>query len=78
MWKRAYLIRKSLKRALKWVKENCTEQEDTVNAPEYRRSAEQREADWEYVVKMVLIGKDLMIGNPKLKETGIRRRISGT
>ncbi len=57
-------------KALKWVKENCTEQEDTVNAPEYRRSAEQREADWEYVVKMVLIGKDLMIGNPKLKEMG--------
>ncbi|QEN09966.1 L-fucose isomerase [Oceanispirochaeta crateris] len=56
--------------ALKWVKENCREQEDTVNAPEYRRSAEQREADWEYVVKMVLIGRDLMIGNPKLKELG--------
>ena len=56
--------------ALKWVKENCTEQEDTVNAPEYRRSAEQRAADWEYVVKMVLIGRDLMIGNPKLKELG--------
>jgi len=56
--------------ALKWVKENCKEQEDTVNAPEYRRSAEQREADWEYVVKMVLIGRDLMIGNPKLKALG--------
>jgi L-fucose isomerase len=56
--------------ALKWVKENCKEQEDTINAPEYRRSAEQRAADWEYVVKMVLIGKDLMIGNPKLKALG--------
>uniref|UniRef100_UPI002639C2BB L-fucose isomerase n=1 Tax=Oceanispirochaeta sp. TaxID=2035350 RepID=UPI002639C2BB len=58
------------KKALKWVKENCKEQEDTVNAPEYRRNAEQRQADWEYVVKMVLIGRDLMIGNPKLKELG--------
>lgn len=56
--------------ALKWVKDNCKEQEDTVNPPEYRRSPEQRDADWEYVVKMVLIGKDLMVGNPKLKELG--------
>lgn len=57
-------------KALKWVKENCKEQEDTANPPEYRRSPEQRESDWEYVVKMVLIGKDLMIGNPKLRELG--------
>lgn len=57
-------------KALKWVKENCKEQEDTVNPPESRRSPEQRESDWEYVVKMVLIGKDLMVGNPKLKELG--------
>ncbi|MBF9014459.1 MULTISPECIES: L-fucose isomerase [unclassified Oceanispirochaeta] len=56
--------------ALKWVKENCKEQEDTANPPEYRRSPEQRAADWEYVVKMVLIGKDLMVGNPRLKELG--------
>ncbi len=65
------------KRALKWVKENCKEQEDTVNAPEYRRSKEQREADWEYVVKMVLIGKDLMVGNPKLKELGFGEESRG-
>jgi len=63
--------------ALKWVKENCKEQEDTVNAPEYRRSPEQRAADWEYVVKMVLIGRDLMIGNPKLKELGFGEESRG-
>ena len=65
------------KRALKWVKEHCIEQEDTVNAPEYRRSKEQRDADWEYVVKMVLIGKDLMVGNPKLKELGFGEESRG-
>ncbi len=64
-------------RALKWVKENCKEQEDTVNAPEYRRTKEQRDADWEYVVKMVLIGKDLMVGNPKLKELGFGEESRG-
>ncbi len=63
-------VPEEFERALKWVKENCKEQEDTVNAPEYRRSAEQREKDWEYVVKMVLIAKDLMVGNPRLKDLG--------
>ena len=64
-------------RALKWVKENCKEQEDIVNPPEYRRSKEQREADWEYVVKMVLIGKDLMVGNPRLKDLGFGEESRG-
>lgn len=64
-------------KALKWVKENCKEQDDTVNPPEWQRSAEQREADWEYVVKMVLIGKDLMVGNPRLKELGFGEESRG-
>ena len=33
-------VPEEFERALKWVKENCKEQEDTVNAPEYRRSAD--------------------------------------
>ncbi len=63
--------------AREWVRTWCKEQEDTVNAPEYRRSAEQREADWDYVVKMVMIGRDLMIGNPKLKEMGFGEEALG-
>ena len=62
--------KEEFKMALDWVKKNCKEQEDSVNPPEWRRSAEQRERDWEYVVKMVMIGRDLMVGNPKLAETG--------
>jgi len=58
------------KKALKWVKENCVEQEDKINTGELQRSAEKRQADWDYVVKMVLIARDLMVGNPKLKELG--------
>ena len=65
------------KMAREWVRTWCKEQEDTVNAPEYRRSAEQREADWDYVVKMVMIGRDLMIGNPKLKEMGFGEEALG-
>ena len=60
-----------------WVKTWCKEQEDTVNPPEYRRSAEQREADWDYVIKMVMIGRDLMVGNPKLAEMGFNEESLG-
>lgn len=64
-------------RARAWVRENCKEQEDTVNAPEYRRSAEQREKDWDFVVKMVIIGRDLMVGNPRLAELGFGEEALG-
>lgn len=55
-------------KAKAWVKENLKEQEDTINPPEWRRSEEQRKADWDYVIKMFLIARDLMIGNPKLND----------
>ncbi len=34
------------KMARKWVSENITEAVDTVNPPEYKRDADQREKDW--------------------------------
>ncbi|MDF2441649.1 MAG: L-fucose/D-arabinose isomerase, partial [Abditibacteriota bacterium] len=63
-------------RALAWVKENCPEGEDW-NAPDKQRTREQKDADWETCVKMVLIGRDLMIGNPKLKEMGFGEESGG-
>jgi L-fucose isomerase len=60
-----------------WVKENCKEAPDTVNAPEYQRSEAQRKADWDYCIKMVMIGRDLMIGNPKLAELGFGEEAMG-
>ena len=56
-------------RALKWTKENCKEGKE-YNVPENQRSRQQKDQDWETVVKMVLISRDLMIGNPNLKELG--------
>jgi L-fucose isomerase len=56
-------------RALAWTKKNCSEGPDP-NAPEGRRSREQLDADWETVVKMTLIARDLMVGNPRLAELG--------
>ncbi len=56
-------------KALSWTKTNCQEGTDT-NKPEKQRSRATKDADWEFVVKMTLIVRDLMIGNPKLKEMG--------
>ncbi|MEO1012093.1 MAG: L-fucose isomerase [Bacteroidota bacterium] len=56
-------------RAWQWTKENCREGED-FNDLENQRSREQKDKDWEFVVKMTLIIRDLMEGNPKLAEMG--------
>ena len=56
--------------AKEWVTKNCIEAEDTVNPPEYQRSKTQRDSDWDYCIKMVMIGRDLMIGNPVLAQKG--------
>jgi len=53
------------KHAIKWVKENCKEGTD-YNPKETQRTRQQKDQDWEYVVKMTLITKDLMVGNEKL------------
>ena len=64
-------------RAVKWVKENCKEAPDMVNPPQWQRSGELRRKDWDYCIKMVMIGRDLMIGNPKLKEMGYAEESNG-
>lgn len=56
-------------RAIKWVKANCKEGKD-YNAKEKRRSREQLDREWEISVKMAMIARDLMVGNPKLAEMG--------
>jgi len=62
--------------ALAWVKENCTEGRDH-NPPEVQRSRAQKDLDWEFVVKMVLIARDLMVGNPRLAELGFGEEALG-
>ena len=57
------------KKALAWVKENCKEGED-FNPAEKQFSRQQKDKDWEFVVKMTLIIRDLMVGNEHLKEKG--------
>ncbi|WP_219812024.1 L-fucose isomerase [Alkalispirochaeta sphaeroplastigenens] len=56
-------------RALAWVKEHCQEGDDP-NQPEHQRTRQQKDQDWEISVKMALIARDLMTGNPRLAEKG--------
>ncbi len=63
-------------RALAWVKQNCAEGPDR-NAAKNQRTRAQKDADWEFVVKMVLIGRDLMVGNPRLAAHGFEEEALG-
>lgn len=64
------------KKALAWTKENCVEGDDN-NPEDFKRTAEQKEQDWEAVVKMALIARDLMVGNEKLAEKGYKEEAMG-
>lgn len=57
------------KKALAWVKENCQEGQD-FNDKKEQFSRKEKDAQWEFVVKMTLIARDLMVGNPRLAEMG--------
>jgi L-fucose isomerase len=63
-------------KAIRWVRANCKEGQD-FNAAAKQFSREQKDRDWEFVVKMTLIIRDLMIGNPKLKEKGFGEEAFG-
>ena len=54
-------------KALAWAKEYCIEGFDK-NPQELQKTREEKDADWEFVVKMMVIIKDLMNGNPNLPE----------
>ena len=54
-------------KALAWTKANCIEGFDK-NPENMQRTREEKDADWEFVVKMMCIIKDLMNGNKNLPE----------
>lgn len=64
-------------KALAWAKANCKQGEDNINRKDLVRTKEGSEKDWEFVVKMAIIVRDLMIGNPKLKEMGFGEEALG-
>ena len=57
------------KRAQAWVKSNCKEGKE-YNPPEKQRTRAQKDDDWETIVKMAMVARDVMGGNPRLAELG--------
>ncbi|MFT3902530.1 MAG: L-fucose isomerase [Niabella sp.] len=64
------------KKAMAWVKKNCKEGKD-YNRKEKAKSRREKDKDWEFVVKMTMIIRDLMIGNPKLEKMGYYEEAMG-
>ena len=54
-------------KALAWTRENCIEGFDK-NPENMQKDRARKDADWEFVVKMMIIIKDLMNGNKNLPE----------
>lgn len=63
-------------KALAWTKSNCKEGAD-FNDDKHQIDREQKDKDWEFVVKMTLIIRDLMIGNQKLEPLGFGEEAHG-
>lgn len=66
---------KEYQKAMDWVKEKCVEGFDK-NPEEFQKTREEKDADWEFVVKMMCIIKDLMNGNPNLPK-GCEEEMAG-
>ncbi len=65
-------------KAMAWVKKYCIPNEGwDKNPKEKQKTREQKDKDWEFVVKMTIIVMDLMHGNPKLREMGFKEEALG-
>ncbi len=63
-------------RAYAWVQANCKIGPD-FNAPDKQHSQQKKDETWEVCVKMALIVRDLMVGNPALKAAGFGEEALG-
>lgn len=68
--------REEFERALAWVREKCRVGPDP-NPADLALSDERKERNWETVVQMALIARDLMIGNPRLAAMGFEEEAYG-
>lgn len=61
-------------KALAWTKKYCKEGKDINTKPKSRK---QKDTEWETVVKMAIIARDLMVGNPRLRKSGFGEESHG-
>ena len=65
-------------KAMAWVRKYCMPNEGWDKNPEGKqKTREQKDKDWEFVVKMTIIVMDLMHGNPRLREFGFKEEALG-
>ena len=65
-------------KAMEWTEKYCKPNEGTdFNIEAKKKDRAGKDADWEFVVKMTIIMRDLMQGNPKLKEMGFAEEALG-
>jgi len=65
-------------KAMEWSEKYCKPNEgEDFNSEAKKKSRQEMDADWAFVVKMTLIIRDLMIGNPKLLEMGFKEEAIG-
>lgn len=63
-------------KAITWVHKNCILGADR-NRKDLKYDQKKIDHDWEVAVKMTIIIRDLMVGNPKLKERGYEEESEG-
>lgn len=61
---------------LKWMKKNLKEGKD-YNPKAIQKTREQKDRDWEFIAKMAIIIRDMMVGNDKLKKLGFGEEAVG-
>lgn len=62
--------------ALEWTRKHCEEMNDP-NPLECQQSREEKDEVWKTIVKMTIIIRDLMTGNPVLKDIGFQEESLG-
>ncbi len=68
--------KEEFEKAMIWIKANCREGAD-FNPTDKQKSRKRKDEIWEYVVKMTIIIRDLMIGNSRLKDLGFGEEALG-
>lgn len=69
---------KEYEKAMDWVEKYCKPQEGhDYNLPEKVKNREEKDHDWAFTVKNMIIIRDLMEGNPRLEELGWKEEALG-
>lgn len=70
--------KEEFRKAMEWTDKHCKSNEGTdFNSETKAKTREEKDTDWEFVVKMTIIIRDLMTGNPTLEKMGFNEEAIG-